>query len=93
MNAVSGAISSADFSMPIGDTIVGGKKLSVTAGVTFDTVALLRKIPITLGNGNVIYMEDVANIYSTLEEKNGIGRYNGEDTIAVSVKKIASMVG
>lgn len=87
MNAVSGAISSADFSMPIGDTIVGGKKLSVTAGVTFDTVALLRKIPITLGNGNVIYMEDVANIYSTLEEKNGIGRYNGEDTIAVSVKK------
>ena len=87
MNAVSSAIGSADFTMPIGSTIVGGKELSVTSGVTFDTVELLKKIPITMGNGNIIYMEDIANIYTTLADQAGIGRYDGKDTISVSVKK------
>lgn len=87
MNSVATAIGSADFSMPIGDTSMGGRKLSVTSGVDFDTEAALKKIPITLGNGNIIYMEDVANIYTNLNEKTGIGRYNGKDTIVLSVTK------
>lgn len=87
MNSVASAIGSADFSMPIGDTSMGGRKLSVTSGVDFDTEAALKKIPITLGNGNIIYMEDIANIYTKLDEKTGIGRYNGKDTIVVSVTK------
>ncbi len=87
MNSVVSAISTADFTMPLGDTVVGGKKLSVTSGVDFDTLERLKAIPITMGDGSIIYMEDVANIYSTLEEQNGIGRYNGKDTISVSIKK------
>lgn len=87
MNAIAGVVGSADFSMPAGSTIVGGKELSVTSGVDFDTVELLKKIPITLGNGNIIYLEDVANVYNTLEKKDSIGRYNGKDTIALSIKK------
>ena len=87
MNSVASAIGSADFSMPIGDTSMGGRKLSVTSGVDFDTEAALKKIPITLGNGNIIYMEDIANIYTKLDEKTGIGRYNGKDTIVVTVTK------
>lgn len=87
MNSIATLIGSADFSMPVGSTIVGNKELSVTSGVDFDTVELLKKIPITLGNGNIIYMEDVANIYNTQEKRDSIGRYNGEDTIAVAIKK------
>lgn len=87
MNSIAGVVGSADFSMPAGSTIVGGKELAVTSGVDFDTVELLKKIPITLGNGNIIYLEDVANVYSTLEKKDSIGRYNGKDTMALSIKK------
>lgn len=87
MNSIAGVVGSADFSMPVGSTIVGGKELSVTSGVDFDTVELLKKIPITLGNGNIIYLEDVANVYNTLEKKDSIGRYNGKDTMALSIKK------
>ncbi len=87
MNSIAGVVGSADFSMPVGSTIVGGKELSVTSGVDFDTVELLKKIPITLGNGNIIYLEDVANVYNTLEKRDSIGRYNGKDTMALSVKK------
>lgn len=87
MNAVASAISSADFSFPVGDTQVGGQSLSVSAGADYDTVESLKSIPITLGNGNIIYLEDVANVYTTLEEAAGIGRYNGRDTIAIGIKK------
>lgn len=87
MNAIAQCVGSADFSMPIGSTTVGNKKLSVTSGVDFDTIELLKKIPITLGNGNIIYLEDVAEVYSTPEEKSSIGRYNGKDTIALGIKK------
>ena len=85
MNAIAQCVGSADFSMPIGSTTVGNKKLSVTSGTDFDTIELLKKIPITLGNGNIIYLEDVAEVYSTLEEKSS--RYNGKDTIALGIKK------
>ncbi len=87
MSSVVAALKTADFSMPIGSTTVGNKDLSVTSGSTFDTMELLKKIPITLGNGNIIYMEDVANIYSTVQDKDSIGRYNGKDTMTVAVKK------
>ncbi len=87
MSSIVAALKTADFSMPIGSTAVGNKSLSVTSGSTFDTMELLKKIPITLGNGNIIYMEDVANIYSTVQDKDSIGRYNGKDTMTVSVKK------
>lgn len=87
MSSVVAALKTADFSMPIGSTTVGNKDLSVTSGTTFDTMELLKKIPITVGNGNIIYMEDVANIYSTVEAKDSIGRYNGKDTMTIAVKK------
>ena len=48
---------------------------------------LLKKIPISLGNGNVIYLEDVANVHNSLKDATGVARYNGRDTISIGVKK------
>lgn len=87
MTSVTGALSSANFSYPSGDTTVGSQSLSVTAGVDYTTVDSLKKIPITTGTGNVIYLEDVANIYEALEDASAIGRYNGNDTITIGIKK------
>ena len=87
MSSVSAAIASANFSMPLGNTVVGNRDLSVTTGVDYDSVELLKNIPITLGNGNIIYMEDIANIHLALEDKSSIGRYNGSDTISIGIKK------
>lgn len=87
MNAIASAIGSANFTFPSGDTIVGGQKLSVSAGTEYDTLDLLKQIPISMGNGNVIYLEDVSNINATLEDVGGIARYNGQDTISIGIKK------
>ena len=78
MNAISSAIASADFSYPAGDTEVGGQTLSVSAGVSYDTVESLKTIPITLGSGNIIYLEDVANgllVGQCIHHSPGCGRY------------------
>lgn len=87
INSVATAVASADLTYPAGSTEVGSQELSVTTGVEFKDQESLKRIPITLQNGSTIYLEDVANIYSALEEAAGIGRYNGKDTIALSVKK------
>ncbi len=87
MSSIVSNIGGSNFTYPAGDTIVGGQKLSVSAGTEYDTMDLLKQIPITLGNGNVIYLEDVANIHMALEEQSGVARYNGLDTISLGIKK------
>lgn len=90
MSSIAQSIGSADFTYPAGDTIVGGQKLSVSAGTEYNTVDLLKQIPITLGNGNTIYLEDVANVGMALEDTTGVARYNGQDTISIGIKKLQS---
>ena len=87
INSLVTAVASANLAYPAGSTEVGSQSLSVTTGVDFKDMESLKRIPITLGNGNTIYLEDVANINSTLKDAAGIGRYNGKDTIALGVKK------
>lgn len=87
MQNVASVVGSASFSFPAGSTEVGGQKLAVTAGVDYESLDRLKQIPITVNDGNVIYLQDVANVYSALEESSGIGRYNGKDTISLGIKK------
>lgn len=87
MSTIANMVASADFSYPAGSTRVGNQNLSVSSGVSYPDMESLKNIPITVGNGSTIYLQDVANIYSTLEDKKGIGRYNGQDTVLLGIKK------
>lgn len=87
MNTIATMVASADFAYPAGKTAVGSQSLAVTSGVEYPDMESLKKIPLTVGDGNTIYLEDVANVYTTLEDSMGIGRYNGKDTMALSIKK------
>lgn len=87
MANVASDIAAADISYPAGETEVGSLDLSVSTRMTYDTVELLKAIPLTTADGSTVYLEDVANVYNTLEEGNSIARYNGEDTISVAITK------
>lgn len=87
MNSVISAVSSGSFSYPAGSTLVGSQQLSVTTGVDYDTLNRLKDIPIPVGDGAIVYLQDVANVYMALEDQNGIGRYNGKDTISLQITK------
>lgn len=77
MSSVAADIAAADISYPSGDTQVGSLKLSVSTRTTYDTVDLLKEIPLTSADGSTIYLEDVADVYTAQEENDGIARYNG----------------
>ncbi len=87
MSDITSAVASADFSYPLGDTKVGNQTLSVSAGSTYDTVDLLKTIPIQAGSGNIIYLEDVALVSMTKADATSIARYNGIDTVALQLTK------
>ncbi|MBR3599647.1 MAG: efflux RND transporter permease subunit, partial [Lachnospiraceae bacterium] len=87
MNSVVQAIAAADFAYPAGNTAVGGLDLAVSTEVSFDDIESLKTVPIMTGAGSIVYLQDVANVYEALEEAESISRYNGEDTITLSLKK------
>nr|WP_314465834.1 efflux RND transporter permease subunit [uncultured Clostridium sp.] len=87
MDSISQAIKAADFTYPAGKTEVGKRDLSVSTGVDVDTVEALKKVPIVASQGKTIYMEDIADISETNQKQTAIGRYNGDDTITLSINK------
>lgn len=87
MQSIISALSSADFTYPAGNTKVGSLDLSVSAGVEYPTVESLKHIPLVTSSGNILYMQDIADIGYQLEDAAGVGRYNGNDTVTVSIKK------
>ena len=47
----------------------------------------LQNIPIDTGNGSTIYLKDIALVQLALEDKAAIGRYDGNDTMMLSITK------
>jgi len=80
-------VGAADFTIPAGDVNVGKKTLDVSVGKSYDDTERLKKIPIALGNGSVIHLSDVAEVYEAVEDADSISRYNAEDIISIGVKK------
>ena len=87
MSSISEDIGDANLSYPAGDIQVGSQELSVSTRMDYDTVELLKEITLTTPDGSTVYLEDVANVYTTYEDSDSIARYNGEDTISLSITK------
>ena len=90
MSQISNTIKSADFSTPGGNIDVGNQQLSISTGIDFDTVDSLKKIPIQIGNGSTLLLEDLVDIYQTKKDATAVGRYDGEDCMIVSITKAQS---
>ena len=80
-------IKASDFTYPAGTTRYGKQKLSLSVSEDYSTVEKLKKLPLLTGTGNTLYLRDLATVSESLEEKSSIGRYNGEDTIGLSLSK------
>ncbi|HBP25149.1 MAG TPA: AcrB/AcrD/AcrF family protein [Oribacterium sp.] len=87
MSTIAQIVGAADFSYPAGTTSVGSQDLSVTTSVSYPDVQSLQNIPIVTGNGNTIYLKDVALVQLTQEDQTAIGRYDGNDTMMLGITK------
>ncbi|SFS21729.1 efflux RND transporter permease subunit [Enterocloster citroniae] len=87
MSQIGTAMSAANLSYPSGDAVAGNLELSVTTSVENDTLDDLKRVPITTSSGQIVYLEDVANVYEAEEQRGGISRYDGQETISLSISK------
>ncbi len=87
MNDVTSAISSANLAYPSGEAVAGNLELSVTTSLETEKQDELKDIPIATATGDLVMLSDVANIYEAKEERGGVSRYNGEETISLSITK------
>ena len=87
MTTVAQLVGAASFRMPAGETGVGSTELNISSGVEYTTPEELENIPITAGGGNIIYLKDIANVSRTQKAQDAVGRYNGSDTILLSINR------
>ena len=87
MDEVATAMSTADISYPSGDAVFGKLELSVTTSQEQDTLDELKQVPIISQSGQIVYLEDIAEVYEAQEQQGGISRYNGQETISISISK------
>lgn len=87
MTSVAQLVGSASFSVPAGSTDVGNTEMNISLGVEYKTPEELKRIPISYGSGNIIYLEDIAEVSRANEEISNIGRYNGSDAVILAISK------
>ncbi|MCR5126571.1 MAG: efflux RND transporter permease subunit [Lachnospiraceae bacterium] len=84
------AIKSLNYSMPAGNVSYGDQTLNMETSVEYNTLEKIRQIPITTARGTTIHLQDIANVSYGISEKTELSRYNGNETISVSLKRKAS---
>ena len=87
MSQVSSALQNANVSSPSGDTVSGNLELSVTTSLETSDIEELKNVPVTASTGEIVLLQDVADIHTEEEEMGGTSRYDGEETISISVMK------
>ena len=87
MSSIASIVGAASFSVPAGSTDVGNTDMNISLGVEYKTPEELKKVPISYGNGNIIYLEDIAEVSRANKEISNIGRFNGSDAVILAINK------
>ncbi|MCR5599032.1 MAG: efflux RND transporter permease subunit [Lachnospiraceae bacterium] len=80
-------IQSMNFMMPAGSFAYGNQHINMETQVHYNELEEIRQIPITTARGQTIHLEDVADVSYGISESSSVSRYNGNNTINVSIKK------
>ena len=87
MSSIAQFIATTDFTVPIGSLEQGTQSISAISTADINTVEDLRQIPLFTATGSLIHLSDVADVEWSQKDPDSISRYNGEETLTVSVTK------
>ena len=87
MSSIAQFIATTDFTVPIGSLEQGTQSISAISTADINTVEDLRQIPLFTATGSMIHLSDVADVQWSQKDPDSISRYNGEETLTVSVTK------
>lgn len=90
MSSISQFLSAVDFSYPAGSVSQGSQDVSITTSMEYNTVQKLREVPIMTGTGQVITLQDVADVSMSTKEAESLSRYNGLDNLSISIQNKSS---
>lgn len=95
MSQVAQFISTTDFTVPLGALEQGSQSISAISTAENQTVQELKRIPMFTSVGSMIQLSDVAEVSWSQKDPDSISRFNGEETISISVTKnqTASTIG
>lgn len=90
MSTVAQFLSAVDFSYPAGSVQQGNQDISITTSMEYNTVQKLREVPIMTGTGQVITLQDVADVSMSSKEAQSLSRYNGLENLSISIQNKSS---
>ena len=95
MSQVAQFIATTDFTIPLGSLEQGSQSVSAISTAENQTVQELQRIPMFTSVGSMIQLSDVAEVSWSQKDQSSISRFNGEETISISVTKnqTASTIG
>lgn len=90
MSSIAQFLSAVDFSYPAGSVLQGNQDISITTSMEYNTVQKLREVPIMTGAGQVLTLQDVANVTMSTKEAESLSRYNGLDNLSIGIQNKSS---
>lgn len=91
MNNITQAMTAANSTYPSGSVQSGSLELDASTSINATTLDDLLRVPINTSTGKIVYLEDIADISYQDQTMGGMSRYNGEETISISVTKQQSV--
>lgn len=90
MASVAQYLGAVDFSYPAGSVTQGNQDISITTSMEYDTVQKLKEVPLMTATGQVITLQDVADVSMSTGEAETISRYNGLDNLSIGIQNKSS---
>ena len=87
LSSIVADIQAAEVELPGGSVSVGRRNAAISTRMSYDTEEALKDIPLTVPGRDIVYLQDVANIYTTQDANGSIAHYNGSDTVSLSITK------
>jgi multidrug efflux pump subunit AcrB len=90
LNQVMNAIQSNNVNIPGGDLDMGNRKFNIKATGNYQNIDDIKNTVVHAGNGNVVYLKDLASISFDYADQTYIGRYMGKKAIFISASQKAN---
>ena len=79
------AVKAQNNNLPAGSTTKNDKDLSVRMMGEFSKISDIGLVPLVTSQGQVVYLQDIANVKDEYDDSSTYSRVNGEDSISISV--------
>jgi len=87
LNNVMMAIQSNNANIPGGDLDMGNMKFNIKTNGNFKSIDDVKNTIVHAGNGNVVYLKDLANVSFNYADQTHIGRYKGKKALFISASQ------